>query len=993
MVKLKVRLGITGIVAVLAIAIMSCPGDVVDNTGGGDARLASLAVAGQQVPLGKPAAALASANPADLNISSELMSDAAVVPLASSPKAIIAYGRMADGDSVPVWVSSGTLSFSNGDIFTVRVTAENGTTLFYKFSVRAIIAIKYFRIAGQDVNRGSPAGLYSQVTRAGSVSVTNLVAGSVAVEVALDAIGASFRTAKASGNGEPQWDNSSSPVYAVSDGDFLYIEVSSGTGAGSIVNIYKIAVAVTAVDSVFTVSGTYTLHNYNTPHRRVAIEAYTTQSAATLVSRAEANMADNTWSLQVPSGQELWFKIAVTDETGFTFGRVVSASGQAFHSSVSGISLVLYPASPPKLLSFTLINADASSGVRRNKEAIINDTTGEITFPNTSFTTVSVNTIINFHSLAASFTLSEGSKLYRGSEEQISGVSANNYYNEILFTVVAEDNARRNYTVAAPVPDSCRVAGTRSWQTHGFGIMNITTTNTTLGLPTGNTTKLNMVWNPTGSYTYISPEGRVMSGATEIRGRGNWSLRYDTHKSYNIKLNAPAGFDYYDYKTQQYTQLPAHQRWALLAHQADNTRIRTTLGWEMGRRVLTNMGWQPHGDWVFFFLNGEYKGIYILSEVIKPEEGRLGITPLISSSNLNSGPNGNPGGGFEVEVNNFYFYFQESGGYYTFDELYNFVTSHQNPVGGSANRQIGVAFSMNDPDENMKWYYPDPPVGNGYLSFTNSDHAHFFPRKGILLQATPGYGTAYNRKSNPAGKWIVPDDIGQPRGMGSSGMVQNNGGIYGTRTLEEVYPDFAGSPFVRIAQFLQDAEDAIYAREGYLNYIDIDSFIDWHIAREMASDWEVIIMNGQHIHYDPSIGKLKMGPIWDLDQGWNSGARGATPGFIRKVPFWYKELLGWEVTSSNGNDLGSGTEIPNRKDTYYVSRLKSRWNEVKDQFSAELNQYIDAQETRFARLRNNEGENYDRNPASPVGTDGNRAGLKNTISTMRNALDPVFNGY
>ena len=74
-------------------------------------------------------------------------------------------------------------------------------------------------------------------------------------------------------------------------------------------------------------------------------------------------------------------------------------------------------------------------------------------------------------------------------------------------------------------------------------------------------------------------------------------------------------------------------------------------------------------------------------------------------------------------------------------------------------------------------------------------------------------------------------------------MVQN-GGVYGTRTLEQVFPDFTSSPFVRIAQFLQDAEDAVYTRDSYQDYIDVDSFVDWHIAREMASDWELIILNG-----------------------------------------------------------------------------------------------------------------------------------------------------
>ena len=782
-----------------------------------------------------------------------------------------------------------------------------------------------------------------------------------------------------------------------------------------------------------TVSGTYYLNiNSTIPQKSVSIEAYAQQEGTELIAKTEANLTDKTWSIKIPKeAEEVWFGIKVTDNTNYTFGKIVSKSAQSFKVNTADINLVLGPYIPPLLTEFSLIDANAVGGVKQDKTGTINQETGVISFENTCFTTLRVDTIIEFYKLAANFSISDKCRIFVGNTEQISGETTNNYYNNITFTVTGEDNAKKTYKIAGQVLDVDssasgasnetavnRVVGTSSWQTQGFGIMIIDTVDKTIGLPAGdpnpNTIKLNNVWNPTGSYTYISPAGRVTSGGTNIRGRGNYSLRHNPNKSYNLKLDTAASFDYYDYKTKQYIQLPAHRRWGLLAHQADVTRIKTTLGFEMGRQVLTNMGWHPHGECVFFFLNGTYKGMYILTEIIKPEAGRHGITPLVSAAN--------PNGGWMVEINNSYFYYHEGSNYYTFDELYSFMSSHQNPVD---NRQQGIVWSFKEPDSNLGWYFTEPPDGDGFLSFSNPAHAGFFPRKGILLMATLGTGTAYNRKSSPAANWIVPNDFGQTNGIGSPGLLrsgsigQNNGGIYGDRTLGEVYTRYDNSTFVKVAQFLQDAEDAVYSHDWlekgygkgtYLNYIDIDSFIDWQIGKEMCADWELAALNGHHAYFDPKIGKLKMGPMWDLDQQWqgSSVSRGCSPGFVGKTAFWHKELLGWEITGNNGNSISPGQPRTgvngNEKDQYYVDRLKARWNEVSGQF-ADLHNYIDAQDRRFDRIKdfNNTNNSSPANGASTGGvpipflpttsSTATRASLKSPITLRSGTLTPVFNGY
>ena len=805
------------------------------------------------------------------------------------------------------------------------------------------------KVASINAGTGTPAAAYSAVTSPGSVSISNLVAGSAPVDITI-APGATFKTAKASGSGVPQWSTSASPVYTFANGDFLYIEVTSKNGTA--INVFKIAVTVTTVSSPVTVSGSYTLNiNSTIPQQRVAIEAHTSADAANgdLAARTEANISNSTWTMAIPSGQAVWFKIIVTDTSDYSFGRVVSTSGQSYSANASNISLTLGPFAPPELKSFALINADVVNNAKQNKTASINQSTGVISFGDTNFTTVSANTIIDFHKLAANFTLSEGSKLYVENAEQKSGVTANNYYQEVVFTVVSEDNVPKTYTVPAPVSGSYRVVGTRNFQTQGFGVLDINTTDKNTGMPSGRATKLNLVWNTTGTYTYTGPEGRVLAGGTDIKARGNWSYRYENPKSFTLRPNEAVGFDRYDYHTGEYVTLPESRRWALRINSGDTGRIKDSLCREMAREVLTNLGWQPHCDWVFVFINGEYKGLYNLVETIRIEEGRLDIGPPASLST--------PDGGFIVQMNNWYWYADDvEGGYwgnsnYVFDSLYNFVSG------------TGLAWTFEMPDSNLGWYYPDPPEGNGNLSYSDTT---YFPLKGIALGA---------KKNRPPGEWTVPNDFGQQNGMGSKGMRISDPkvtGVNGSRTLNSVYPNWESSTFVKISQFIQDAEDTIFAQNwgsggtgGYHNYIDIDSFIDFQILCEMVSDWELQEPNGRYMHYDPITGKLKMGPLWDLDKAFQND-KNTRPGFMKSINFWYGELL---------------------KDPYYVGRLKTRWNAVKGQFSptgGDLSPYIDAQNTRFARITG-----Y----SNPISISGNRLGWKTTITNNRNSLDTIINGY
>ncbi|WP_179336207.1 CotH kinase family protein [Winogradskyella costae] len=95
--------------------------------------------------------------------------------------------------------------------------------------------------------------------------------------------------------------------------------------------------------------------------------------------------------------------------------------------------------------------------------------------------------------------------------------------------------------------------------------------------------------------------------------------------------------------------------------------------------------------------------------------------------------------------------------------------------------------------------------------------------------------------------------------------------------------------------------------EGYVKYIDVDSFIDWYLINEITKNNDAIFYSSVYMNYTPG-GKLKMGPVWDYDISMgniNYNNNETTDGFWIKNATWYSRLF----------------EDPN-----FVSKVKSRFN-------------------------------------------------------------------
>ena len=100
----------------------------------------------------------------------------------------------------------------------------------------------------------------------------------------------------------------------------------------------------------------------------------------------------------------------------------------------------------------------------------------------------------------------------------------------------------------------------------------------------------------------------------EIRGRGNYTWRDFDKKPYRIKLGS---------KT-KLLGMNKSKHFALLAHADDNLGFyRNTLGFELSR--LLGLPYTPAQEPVEVVLNGDYIGLYFLTETVRIDEDRVNI--------------------------------------------------------------------------------------------------------------------------------------------------------------------------------------------------------------------------------------------------------------------------------------------------------------------------------------------------------------------------------
>ena len=125
-------------------------------------------------------------------------------------------------------------------------------------------------------------------------------------------------------------------------------------------------------------------------------------------------------------------------------------------------------------------------------------------------------------------------------------------------------------------------------------------------------------------------------GRGRIRGRGNSTWEWYPKKPYRLKLDEKAPM----------LGLDEEKDWVLLANYRDPTHLMNTFVFEMGQGL--GMPYTNHSRFVELTLNGDYKGLYLLTEQVEQGKNRVAINKhegLLLSLDVDDGPAEAPGAG------------------------------------------------------------------------------------------------------------------------------------------------------------------------------------------------------------------------------------------------------------------------------------------------------------------------------------------------------------
>ena len=99
---------------------------------------------------------------------------------------------------------------------------------------------------------------------------------------------------------------------------------------------------------------------------------------------------------------------------------------------------------------------------------------------------------------------------------------------------------------------------------------------------------------------------------TVLKGRGNATWDYDK-RPYSLTLSGNGNL----------LEMGSATNWVLLANAYDETNLNNKLVLDLASRV--GLPWAPESRWVDLYLNGEYNGLYLLTEKVEVHDNRLSI--------------------------------------------------------------------------------------------------------------------------------------------------------------------------------------------------------------------------------------------------------------------------------------------------------------------------------------------------------------------------------
>lgn len=282
-------------------------------------------------------------------------------------------------------------------------------------------------------------------------------------------------------------------------------------------------------------------------------------------------------------------------------------------------------ANPPAFESFKFEIANNEASLLK-KTAVLNTSTTKTEVKAAEDFTCDIDKTLNTVSccipylynftLAPTFTVAEGVKVYCNGELQESGVSTQDFKNPVEYTLV-DGTEKSTFTVSVNNTGLPVV------------VVNVNTSGTVsfldFAIPAKDTD-----WSEADDIAvYKNGVADLNKAGCSIRLRGNTSSNYDK-RPMAIKLNKKAGI----------LGMKEHKRWILLSPWTDMSLIRNYLAFNIAQTIQNHfingptdgstygkgLVWNPSGQNVELVINGIHAGNYLFCEQIKINKNRLKMT-------------------------------------------------------------------------------------------------------------------------------------------------------------------------------------------------------------------------------------------------------------------------------------------------------------------------------------------------------------------------------
>jgi len=326
----------------------------------------------------------------------------------------------------------------------------------------------------------------------------------------------------------------------------------------------------------------------------------------------------------------------------------------------------------------------------------------------------------------------------------------------------------------------------------------------------------------------FSDEAQLYTGDIQIRGRGNYTWEHPK-KPYKIKL---------DTKTDLFG-MGANKHWVLIAEYVDPTHVRN--GVMPGISETLDMEYTANNQPVVVVLNGEYHGLYHLSENVRIGKERVNI--------------------YDWED--------------TAEDIAKAVYTEEKASGMTKDQRDELEDQL---VENLEW------VTSGTFSYNNKTY-----QVNDYITLPDGIDGGYLLELDTYDAYHTKQ-VSDFETAGSQ-PVQFKSPEYAV-TNSEMY-NYAKN-------YIQNFEDAVSADDFYLDdkhysdLFDMDSLVKYWMILELTSNSDG--MRFSNYMYKDFGSVFKIGPAWDYDWTWNAGYTVPTnewwtsQTYYNESVHWYKYL-------------------------------------------------------------------------------------------------------